>query len=385
MKTIYLFLTGFVLLGLFNSCENEDTRPEPASLQFQVQNVSAFNGSDGAISVTIEGGEEPFYYFWSNGARTKDISGLLAGSYTLRVSYGENGIAVLEGVAQVEQPAAEPLSITGTVTNSPMYDRPLGEIDITGINGVGPFTYLWSNGATTASISDLYAGTYSVIVEDSSSPSKRKGTQTFVVGEADFVCGVDSIRDVEGNRYATVELAGMCWTVDNLRTQANPADSSLLIEGRYCRLDYCETSRGAHYVWASMLNGQASATDDNPEVQGIAPQGWHIPTKTEWLALQAWLAVDGNGGSGTNAYLKVMGEASSSGFNVLATGNWGYGIFSDPNIAAFWTANENIANASEAEIVYMIENASSVATRRFNYAQRPKNYGLSIRLVKNAN
>lgn len=41
-----------------------------------------------------------------------------------------------------------------------------GQLTATPSGGVAPYTYLWSNGATTATISGLIAGTYSVTVTD---------------------------------------------------------------------------------------------------------------------------------------------------------------------------------------------------------------------------
>jgi hypothetical protein len=41
-----------------------------------------------------------------------------------------------------------------------------GKIFITGLTGTPPYTYLWSNGATGSSVTDLSAATYSVIVTD---------------------------------------------------------------------------------------------------------------------------------------------------------------------------------------------------------------------------
>lgn len=42
----------------------------------------------------------------------------------------------------------------------------MGAIYVTGLTGSPPYTYLWSNGATTSSITGLTAGAYSVIVTD---------------------------------------------------------------------------------------------------------------------------------------------------------------------------------------------------------------------------
>jgi len=54
-----------------------------------------------------------------------------------------------------------------TVPNSTCSNLPNGKIFVTGQTGTSPFTYLWSNGATTQSITGLTEGNYSVQVTDS--------------------------------------------------------------------------------------------------------------------------------------------------------------------------------------------------------------------------
>jgi hypothetical protein len=67
---------------------------------------------------------------------------------------------------------------------------PTGKIYVTGQTGFSPYTYLWSNGETTSSISGLTADTYSVTVTDNTGCSVVKGaTVTTVpsVGIVNFV------------------------------------------------------------------------------------------------------------------------------------------------------------------------------------------------------
>ena len=54
-----------------------------------------------------------------------------------------------------------------TVPNSTCSNLPNGKIFVTGQTGTSPFTYLWSNGLTTQSITGLTEGNYSVQVTDS--------------------------------------------------------------------------------------------------------------------------------------------------------------------------------------------------------------------------
>jgi len=60
----------------------------------------------------------------------------------------------LEAIASQIQPASSATSSDGTIT-----------VDMVG--GTAPFTYLWDNGATTQTVSNLPTGTYCVIVTDS--------------------------------------------------------------------------------------------------------------------------------------------------------------------------------------------------------------------------
>ena len=57
-------------------------------------------------------------------------------------------------------------SISETHTNSSVHGASDGSIDITVNGGKSPYSYSWSNGATTQNVNSLAAGTYSVAVTD---------------------------------------------------------------------------------------------------------------------------------------------------------------------------------------------------------------------------
>lgn len=62
----------------------------------------------------------------------------------------------------------------------------VGKIFVTGLTGVGPYTYLWSNGDTTSSISGLSTGLYSVTITDSTGCVASNTTFVDVVPSPSF-------------------------------------------------------------------------------------------------------------------------------------------------------------------------------------------------------
>ena len=125
-------------------------------------NVSCNGGSNGTVDLTVTGGTAPYTFVWSNTTTTEDMVGLMAGTYDVTVT-DANGCTATTSVT-VTEPAVLTVSITADTLPSCANND--GVVTATPTGGVAPYTYAWSNSATTASLAGLEAGTYSVTITD---------------------------------------------------------------------------------------------------------------------------------------------------------------------------------------------------------------------------
>lgn len=142
---------------------NSYTITEPSALTISSINTSVTcNGtSDGSIDLTLIGGNSNYTFSWSNGSTTEDLTGLVAGSYTVTAT---DGPCVITLTSTINEPSAITLSATGI--NPSCNGSNNGVIDLTASGGNNNYTYLWSNGAITQDISGLSGGTFTVSVLD---------------------------------------------------------------------------------------------------------------------------------------------------------------------------------------------------------------------------
>ena len=77
--------------------------PPPLIVSCSSTNASFYQGTDGRVDVTVEGGANPLKFTWSNGMTSEDLVGVGKGSYTLIVndSYKQEAIVTCE----VDEPA----------------------------------------------------------------------------------------------------------------------------------------------------------------------------------------------------------------------------------------------------------------------------------------
>ncbi|MBI2966185.1 MAG: PKD domain-containing protein, partial [Bacteroidetes bacterium] len=143
----------------------------PASLPFTITgvtvtitqtNVNCNGQCTGSATASASGGASPYTFAWSNGGTTTNKTNLCAGTYTVTATDagGCMGIATIT----ITQPAA--ITVTPTVTNTTCGNCN-GAISVSVSGGTPAYTYSWSGGGTTSSITSKCSGTYSVTVTDS--------------------------------------------------------------------------------------------------------------------------------------------------------------------------------------------------------------------------
>jgi gliding motility-associated-like protein len=140
----------------------------PLTLSLTQQNINCYADSTGSINLTPAGGTSPYSYAWSgpNGytASTQDIQNLPIGIYNVLVTDTNGCTATTQ--TTLTQPLAA-LSLSEVHTNVSCFGGSNGSISISAVGGTAPYSYLWNNALTTATVSGLPIGTYTVLVTDS--------------------------------------------------------------------------------------------------------------------------------------------------------------------------------------------------------------------------
>ncbi len=209
----------------------------------------------------------------------------------------------------------------------------------------------------------------------------------------------------DGQTYKTVKIGDQTWMAENLNFDPGQGGSGdIKYDWSWCYNDEpknCAVA-GRLYSWAAAIDSVKLATDaDNPQdcgygkecglalrgttilVQGICPEGWHLPTRAEWNTLFTAVGEEStagkflksqtgwyNRGNGTDAYgfsALPAGSRKVDGDNVEFLNDGGY--------AGFWSASQLAANV--AYRMYL-SYGSDYATLSYDHP----NNGFSVRCLK---
>ncbi|MES2132497.1 MAG: gliding motility-associated C-terminal domain-containing protein [Bacteroidota bacterium] len=123
---------------------------------------SSCTSSTGSITVNVLGGNGTYTYAWLPAGNTATLTNLAPGSYTLTVTDGLGcSKTQVYSIGSINGPA-----ITFTKKDVTCATTCNGNIAISITGGTPAYSVLWSNSATTNTITNLCAGAYSVEVTD---------------------------------------------------------------------------------------------------------------------------------------------------------------------------------------------------------------------------
>jgi len=226
-------------------------------------------------------------------------------------------------------------------------DNGVRKIDVTPQGGTAPYLYAYvtpSNYTTVSTHTFNAAGVYTVYVKDANGCDSTITIQDIADPAAPYNCP-STVTDADGNVYNTVQIGTQCWMASNLNvgTMINGTTdqtNNSTIE-KYCYnndVNNCNIYGGL-YQWAETvqyLNGATNTTSWNPvptgSVQGICPNGWHVPSDVEWTTLTTYLGGESVAGgklkeAGYTHWLSPnTGANNSSGFTALPSGFRSYGV-----------------------------------------------------------
>ena len=94
----------------------------------------------------------------------------------------------------------------------------------------------------------------------------------------------------QGYTYKTTTISGKEWMAENLRA-THYADGTPIESGIWDYNDDPANSEnyGKLYSWYTAMNGAPSSNDNPSGVQGVCPEGWHLPSRSEWEEMRDYL------------------------------------------------------------------------------------------------
>ena len=171
----------------------------------------------------------------------------------------------------------------------------------------------------------------------------------------------------DGNVYRVVLIGSQAWMAEDLRYWDKKADP-LLKEHSWCATTVKRCERGGFlYDFAAVVGNSSCNTnkcDYDFPLQGICPEGWHVPNKYEWEELLS-----------TAEEMNISLDGFSP-FASLATGEYDYFDASavKDDCARYWTSTQE--SSVTAREFYRCRNNSS-----FDSQEYTKNFGYAVRCV----
>jgi uncharacterized protein (TIGR02145 family) len=185
---------------------------------------------------------------------------------------------------------------------------------------------------------------------------------TFTTLESD-----STVTDFDGNVYQTVQIGDQVWMAENLKA-IHYADGSSLTDGKGAGMitgDVTTPYYFAHndvearveiygrlYSWAAVMDGEEGSDALPSGIQGVCPDGWHVPSDIEWQILETNLGMSTSDaenwnwrGTDEGTKLKTGGESE---FEAILGGyrNHNGNYYDLDTNGYFWSTTDDGSNAT---------------------------------------
>ena len=138
-----------------------------------------------------------------------------------------------------------------------------------------------------------------------------------------------TLTDVDGNIYNTVQIGEQCWMRENLRTtryadgtpiEHSNGGSDTTAFWYYPMGDAAnKPNYGLLYNWPAVVRGVMGSAANPSGVQGICPDGWHVPSDAEWTQLTDYVSTHSEYVCGGNYINIAKAMVSTVGWDLSST------------------------------------------------------------------
>lgn len=258
---------------------------------------------------------------------------------------------------------------------------------------------------------NLYIGVFIAFILLSCS-SNNSGAQSTDGDENQSTPG--KVTDIDGNVYTTVTIGGQTWMAENLKVTryANGTAIPNITNNRdWANLGDNNTDKaysyqnnnanseanmyGALYTYAAATNGNNSGNN----VQGVCPNGWHLPSDSEWKTLEMALGMSrsetdlDNTWRGTNQAAQLAGKTNLWNDGILKNNsNFGTSNFIAVPGGARYDYDGSFVNVGIHSYLWsstQSTNSNAFArrldhnsTKIFRSSGHAKSYGICVRCIK---
>ncbi len=230
-----------------NGCTDQNcvtlVDPNPLAIELTGESPLCNGDSNGAIDLNITGGTTPYSMVWEDGSSNYFLNDVAAGEHCVTVT-DANGCELIDCII-ISEPAS--LVINATTVN-PTCGNANGSIDVSIEGGTAPFTYEWSNNASSEDLSNLEARDYCLSILDANGCT---ASECFTLTESiDIVLNLTATNILcNGDDNGRIEMSLTGGTGDftyEWDNNANTPNLSNLAAGTYCVTvvdeNFCEAS-----------------------------------------------------------------------------------------------------------------------------------------------